>query len=82
MAAIEEIAGFGDVRVPIEVEISRPLLKLGEILTLRPGKLVGLERSAGENIDIRAAGVLIGYGEVIVSEGVVGVRITDFKAEG
>jgi len=82
MTPIEEIAGFGDVPISIEVEISRPLMRLGELIALRPGKIVAVARSAGENIDIRAAGALIGYGEVIVSENGVGVRITDFKAEG
>jgi len=81
MTPLEEIAGFGDVLIPVEVEIGRPLLKLGEILALHPGKVVGLARSAGENVDVRVAGALIGFGEVIVSENGVGVRITDFRTE-
>ncbi len=82
MTPLEEIAGFGDLPIPIQVEISRPLIRLGEILELQPGKVLALARSAGDNIDVRAAGELIGYGEVIVSESGVGVRLTDFKAGG
>ncbi len=81
MTPLEEIAGFGDVPLTVEVEIGRPLLKLGELLELVPGKVVAISRSAGENIDIRVAGELIAYGEVIVSDSGVGVRITDFKPE-
>jgi flagellar motor switch protein FliN/FliY len=44
--------------------------------------VVTLARSAGENIDVRVGGVLIGYGEIIVSDNGVGVRLTDFKGEG
>ena len=82
MTPLDEIAGFGDVPIPIQVEISRPLMKLGQLIALHPGQVVALARSAGENIDVRAAGALIGHGEVIVSESGVGVRITDFKSDG
>jgi len=78
---LEQIAGFGDVPLTVEVEIGRPVLKLGELLELVPGQVVSISRSAGENIDIRVAGELIAYGEVIVSDNGVGVRITDFKPE-
>jgi flagellar motor switch protein FliN len=81
MTPLEEIAGFGDVQVPVEVEIGRPTLTFGQVLALQPGSVISIARSAGENIDVRVSGVLIGYGEIIVSENGVGVRITDFKGE-
>jgi flagellar motor switch protein FliN len=81
LTPLEEIAAFRDVPVVIEVEIGRPPMKLGEVLALRQGKVVSLERSAGENIDVRVGGALIGFGEVIVSENGVGVRLTDFRGE-
>jgi flagellar motor switch protein FliN/FliY len=81
MTPIEEIAKLADVPVLIEVEIGRPLLKLGDILALQEGSVLALPRSAGENIDIRVGGVLVCYGEIIVTENVVGVRITDFAGE-
>jgi flagellar motor switch protein FliN/FliY len=81
MTAMEEIAKLTDVPVVIEVEIGRRMLKLGDILALEEGSVVALPRSAGENIDIRVGGVLVCYGEVIVMEDVVGVRITGFRGE-
>ncbi len=81
MTPMEEIAKLADVPVLIEVEIGRPLLKLGDILALEEGCVLALPRSAGENIDIRVGGVLVCYGEIIVMENVVGVRITDFAGE-
>ena len=81
MTPMEEIAKLADVPVLIEVEIGRSMLKLGDILALEEGSVVALPRSAGENIDIRVGGVLVCYGEVIVVEDVVGVRITGFKGE-
>jgi flagellar motor switch protein FliN/FliY len=81
MTPMEEIAKLADVPVLIEVEIGRPMLKLGDILALEEGSVVALPRSAGENIDIRVGGVLVCYGEVIVTQDTVGVRITGFKGE-
>jgi flagellar motor switch protein FliN/FliY len=81
MTPMEEIARLADVTLVIDVEIGRPVMKLGELLSLREGSVVAIARSAGENIDICMGGVLVGYGEVIVSETGVGVRITDFKGE-
>ena len=45
------------------------------------GSVVALTRAAGENIDVRAGGALIGYAEIVVTESAAAVRITDFKAE-
>jgi flagellar motor switch protein FliN/FliY len=81
MTPMEEIAKLADVPVLIEVEIGRPMLKLGDILALEEGSVVALPRSAGENIDIRVGGALVCFGEVIVMDDVVGVRITAFKGE-
>lgn len=81
MTPTEEIAGFGDVPVCIEAELGRPLLKLRRLLELKPGSIVSLHRAAGENIDVRVGGALIGYGEVVVVENAAGVRITDFRGE-
>ena len=81
MTPMEEIAKLADVPVLIEVEIGRPMLKLGEILALEEGSVVALPRSAGENIDIRVGGVLVCHGEIIVTDNAVGVRITGFRGE-
>jgi flagellar motor switch protein FliN len=42
---------------------------------------VKMTRSAGENIDIVIGGALLGFGEIVIIEDTMGVRITDFKAE-
>jgi flagellar motor switch protein FliN/FliY len=81
MTPMEEMARFADVPVRIDVEIGRPSLKLGDILALEEGSVVTLARVAGENIDVRIGGALVAYGEIIVMENVVGVRITDFRSE-
>jgi len=74
-------SAFGDVPVPIEAELGRLLMRVRDIMELDIGSLVELSRAAGENIDIRAGGALIGFGEIVLTETAAAVRITDFKSD-
>ena len=77
----EQLARLADIPVEIGVEMDRRILTMREILELREGSLIGTTRSAGENIDIYIGGALVGFGEIVVIENMIGVRITDFKDE-
>jgi flagellar motor switch protein FliN/FliY len=43
--------------------------------------VIRIARSAGDNIDILVGATLIGFGEIVIIEDTVGVRITDFRQE-
>jgi len=77
----QEIAHISDIPVKVEVELDRRMLCLGDILQLKQGSVVKMTRSAGENIDIVIGGCLIGFGEIVIIEDLMGVRITDFNGE-
>ena len=81
MNSLEEIADFADVPVDVEVELGRRTMTIGQILELGPDSVVRMARSAGDNMDILVGGSLIGYGEIVIIEDSVGVRITDFGLE-
>ena len=81
MTPIEEIAHFLDVRMEMNVELDRRLLTVREVMEFDVDSIIRLTRSAGENLDIRLGGALIGSGEIVVSETITGVRITDFRTE-
>jgi flagellar motor switch protein FliN/FliY len=81
MNPLDETARLADVPVPIEMILDRRTMTLAEILELEVGSLLRLTRSAGENIDVYVGDVLLGYGEVVVIESALGVRITDFAHE-
>ena len=81
MTPIEEIADLADVPVEVEVQLGKKTLTIAQILELGPESVIRLARSAGDNIDILVGGALIGYGEVVIIEDAVGVRITDFSQE-
>lgn len=81
MTPSEEIAHLADVPLRIETELDRKIMKVREILDLEPGSVVWLTRSAGENLDIYIGGTLVGFGEIVIIESIMGVRITDFNSE-
>ena len=82
MTPIEEIARFLDVPIEMNVELDRCLLAMREVMAFDVDSIIRLTKSAGENLDIRLGGALIGSGEIVVSETTTGVRITDFRTEG
>ncbi len=77
----DQMQHYADIPVEVEVEMDRRILTMREILALREGSLIGTTRSAGENIDIYIGGALVGFGEIVVIENMIGVRITDFRDE-
>jgi flagellar motor switch protein FliN/FliY len=82
MTPLEEIAHFADVPVAVEAHLDRKTMTVRELLGLEVGGVVWLTRSAGENLDLYVGGTLLGYGEIVIIENSMGVRITDFKEEG
>jgi flagellar motor switch protein FliN/FliY len=81
MTSQEQVAHIGDVRVEIEVQLDQRWMKLSEILQLEEGSILEMRRSAGENIDIYVGSKLLAFGEIVIIENIMGVRITDFIAE-
>jgi flagellar motor switch protein FliN/FliY len=80
MSPLESVTAIHDVPVEIEVELDRRLMKIREILELEAGSIIEMHRSAGENIDIYVGKRLVGFGEIVIIENSMGVRITDFRA--
>ena len=58
-----------DVTLQVTVELGRARMKIGEILGLRNGSVIELDRLAGEPADILINGTLIARGEVVVVDG-------------
>ncbi len=81
MKSNEEIAHLSDIPVDVEVELDRKMLPLGTILDLKHGSVIKLTRSAGENMNILVGGALVGYGEIVIIEDLMGIRITDFNEQ-
>jgi flagellar motor switch protein FliN/FliY len=81
MTALEEIAHIDNVGIEIEVQLESRPMKLFEILALESGSIVEMNRSAGENLDVFIGRKLAAFGEIVIIESTMGVRITDFNTE-
>ena len=72
---------LANVPMEISVELDQRILSFREILDLEPGSVIAMRRSAGENIDLLIGGVVVAFGEIVIIENAMGVRITDFNSE-
>lgn len=81
MTPQEQVAHIGNVDIEIEVQLDRRWMKLSEVLALETGSIIEMQRSAGENIDVFIGKKLAAFGEIVIIESTMGVRITDFNIE-
>ncbi|MDE3197507.1 MAG: FliM/FliN family flagellar motor switch protein [Acidobacteriota bacterium] len=81
MTPQEEVAHIGNVPIVVEVQLDQRWMKLSDILALEEGSIIEMRRSAGENIDIYIGERLAAFGEIVIIESIMGVRITDFNLE-
>ena len=81
MTPLEETTFIADVPLEISVELDRRAIKIRDILDFEQGSVIELTRSAGENIDIYFGQKLVAFGEIVIIENTMGVRITDFVTQ-
>jgi flagellar motor switch protein FliN/FliY len=65
-----------DIQVTLTVELGRTEMIIEEVMGLTPGKVIELDKLAGEPLDILVNGKLLAKGEVVVVDENFGVRIT------
>lgn len=81
MSPVEQIADFADVPLDVDVELGRKVMTIAQVLEMHPDSVIRTGRAAGDNIDILIGGSVVAYGEIVIIEDAVGVRITDFCLE-
>ncbi len=81
MTPLEKIAHYSEVPIDVEVALDRRVMTVREVLGLAEGSVIKMNRSAGENIDVLIGGTLTAFGEIVIIEDSMGVRITDFNKE-
>lgn len=70
-----------DVNVPISVQLGQTKMSIRELLNLKKGSLVQLDRMAGEPVDIQISGKMLAKGEVTVVDDRLSVRIGQLYGE-
>ena len=78
----ENIDLIMDVPLEVTVELGRTTKSISNILDFGPGKIIELNKIAGEPIDVLVNGKYVAKGEVVVIEESFGVRITEIVSPG
>ena len=66
-----------NVDMAVTVELGRTRMAMRDLLGLRPGKIIELDRSARAPVDILVNNTLLARGEVVVIDEELGVRVTE-----
>ena len=66
-----------DVPVKVQAVLGRARMDIGELLRLKPGMVVELDRRVGEPVDIFVSNRLIARGEVVLIDSVLGITLTE-----
>lgn len=64
-----------DVEVDVSAELGRKTMTVREFLGLQEGSVIGLDRAAGETIDVVVNGVKLAQGEVLVINDLFVLRV-------
>jgi flagellar motor switch protein FliN len=68
---------IGDVELDLRIELGRTQMRLEEVLELRSGSVVALDKLAGDPVDIYVNGRMIARGEVLVMNDNFCIRVTE-----
>lgn len=79
MAALKKQSLSGDeITVDISVTLGTADLRVQQLLKLGRGAVVELDRNVNDYVDIYANNILIGHGEVVITENeAIGISVTD-----
>ena len=72
---VSNISLLKSIPVDITVEVARKTLILDELLNLKAGSAVMLEKHEGDPVDIKINGTAFGTGEIVSKNGQYGVRL-------
>jgi flagellar motor switch protein FliN/FliY len=70
-----------DVSMPVIIEIGRAMMPLSEVVDLKPGAVIQLDRLVGDAVDVYVGDRKLAEGEVVVLEDRFGVRLTRILAK-
>ena len=79
MAALKKQSLSGDeITVDISVTLGTADLRVQQLLKLGRGAVVELDRNVNDYVDIYVNNILIGHGEVVITENeTIGISVTD-----
>ncbi len=73
----DDLQAVFDVPVKVQAVLGRSRMDIGELLRLKPGMVVELDRRVGEPVDIFVNNRLIARGEVVLIDSTLGITLTE-----
>ena len=73
----EPLDAVHDVPVKVQAVLGRSRMPIGDLLRLKAGAVVELDRRVGEPVDIFVNNRLIARGEVVMIDNALGVTLTE-----
>lgn len=73
----DDLQAVFDVPVKVQAVLGRARMDIGELLRLKPGMVVELDRRVGEPVDIFVNNRLIARGEVVLIDSALGITLTE-----
>ena len=77
---LDQLDALSNLTVTVRAELDQKPVTLSELMDLAVGALLPFSRPTGENIDIYAEEVLIGWGEVLLMNDVLTVRVANVRS--
>ena len=72
-----ELEAVFDVPVKVHAVLGRSRMEIGELMRLRAGDVVELDRRVGEPVDLFVNNRLIARGEVVLIDNALGITLTE-----
>jgi flagellar motor switch protein FliN/FliY len=72
---------LNDVNMEVTAELGRRRMKVRDIVGLKPGSVVDLDRAAGSPVDVLVNGALVWHGEVVVVDEEFGIRVSEIVVD-
>lgn len=73
---------LGVLDIPLTIEVGRSQMRLSELLDLKKGSVIELDKMAGEPVEVYANGKKIADGNIITANGKYCVRVNSVLEEG
>ena len=78
--SMENMRVLENIDVSLTVEVGGAEIKIRDLLRLKEGSVIELDRLAGDPLDILANGTMIAKGEVVMVGGRFGIRFSEIVA--
>ena len=72
---------FEDIPVELTVILGSADMNIANLLKIGRGAVIELDKRIGEAVEVRCQGLVIGNGDVEVSDGRLSVRIKDMRGQ-